>query len=72
MEVVADNKMDILNNYYTITTQDELSYCFVCKKRRRIVKWYLDPLPFYESECRSICGKCEFQLIHSGDYILYR
>ena len=72
MALVADNKMDILNNYYTITTQDELSYCFVCRKRTRIVKWYSDPLPFYESEYKSICGKCEFQLIHSGDYILYR
>ena len=72
MALVADNKMDILDNYYHITTQDELSYCFICDRSRRIVKWYSDPLPFYESECKSICGKCEFQLIHSGDYILYR
>jgi C4-type Zn-finger protein len=72
MALVADNKIDVLNNYYTITTQDEISYCFVCRKRTRIVKWYLDPLPFYETECMSICERCEFKLIDSHDYILYR
>ncbi len=64
MDIQASNNInikDILNNYLCIE-KNRFSYCEVCDKKKKNVKWFDNPLPFYKNKKYSICRKCEYNL----------
>jgi len=64
MSIQASNNInieDILNNYLCIEN-NRFSYCEVCHKKKKYVKWFNNPLPFYNYKKYSICKKCELNL----------
>ena len=64
MSIQASNNINIkdtLNNYLYIENT-RFSYCEVCEKKKKNVKWFNNPLPFYRYKKYSICKKCEYDL----------
>jgi len=66
MSIQASDSINIetiLNNYFVIeNNQYKLSFCEVCEKKRKFVKWFKNPLPMYKYTKYSICKKCEYNL----------
>jgi hypothetical protein len=68
MTLVANNNMNILDNYLYIEN-NRITFCEVCEKKRKNIKWFNNPLPFYEGNKYSICRKCEIVLVNSTQYL---
>jgi len=64
MTIHASNNIDIediLNNYHFIENT-RFPFCEACEKKKKNVKWFDTPLPFYKYNTYSICKKCEYNL----------